>query len=103
MLNMIKKFFASAPNSIRGALVPEELLRSIMTALGSGSLLGLLLLALQAVLNNAAAIFPNPIVASLAIAILTIVVDQVRRLEHGVAPTPTPPPIPAPVVVIQAT
>jgi hypothetical protein len=86
MLNVIKSFLAPVPKTIRGILLPEELFRSVLTAFGSGSLMGLLLVALQAVLSSVAVIFPSPIVASLATAILTIVVDQVRRLEQRSTP-----------------
>lgn len=96
MLNLIKKFLAAVPKASKGILLPEELFRTILTALGSSSIMGLLLMALHAVLVNVAVIFPTPIVASLATAILTIVVDQVRRLEHGAAPDPTPTPSPTP-------
>jgi hypothetical protein len=100
MFNVIKKFLAAVPKASKGILLPEELFRTILTAMGSSSVMGLLLLALHAVLINVAVIFPTPIVASLATAILTIVVDQVRRLEHGAtpAPIPTPTPTPSPIV-----
>ncbi len=79
-------------DSAKGFLNPEELYRSILTALGSGSALGLVLAVVQALLSNVAVIFPNPIVGALATMLLTLVVDLLRRLNQGGKPTPTPAP-----------
>jgi hypothetical protein len=96
MLATLKAFLASVPLATKGILSAEELYRSVLTALGSGSILGIVILSLQAIVNNAAVIFPNPIVASLATMLLTLVLDQVRRINHGTDPAPTPAPAPAP-------
>jgi hypothetical protein len=99
MLQLIKDFLAKVSNSSKGILVTEELFRSILTSLGSGSIIGLVLTVLQTVLANTATIFPNPLVGSLATMLLTLVVDLVRRMNHGTIPTPAPAPAPAPVPV----
>jgi hypothetical protein len=88
MLKLIKEFLAAVSGAKKGLLVPEELFRSVVTALGSGSALGLVLMVLQTVVTNVALIFPNPIVASLATMSLSLVIDLVRRLGHGAAPVP---------------
>ena len=90
MLNLIKEFFASVANSTKGFLNAEELYRSILTALGSGSFLGLVLTVFQAVLANVGMIFPNPAIGALATMLLTLVVDLLRRLNQGGKPAPTP-------------
>jgi hypothetical protein len=99
MLQLIKDFLARVAGSSKGILVAEELYRSILTSLGSGSMIGLALTVLQTVLANAAIIFPNPLVGSLATMLLTLVIDLVRRLNHGPNPTPAPAPAPAPAPI----
>ena len=90
MFAHLKAFFASVCNTKKGILVPEELLRSILTSLGSGSLMSLVLTVLQSLLASAAVIFPNPIVGGLVTVVLTLVIDLIRRLNHAPAPTPEP-------------
>ena len=93
MLNLIKEFFASVANSTKGFLNSEELYRSILTALGSGSFLGIALTVFQALLANVGTIFPIPVVGALATMLLTLVVDLLRRLNQGGKPAPTPAPV----------
>lgn len=92
MLNLIKEFFATVANSSKGFLNGEELYRSILTALGSGSFLGIVLTVFQSVLANVAMIFPNPVVGALATMLLTLIVDLLRRLNQGDKPAPAPAP-----------
>lgn len=82
MLNVIKAFFARVAGSGKGILVAEELYRSILTSVGSGGMVGLVLTVLQAVLAHSATIFPNPLVGWLASMLLTLVIDLLRRLNH---------------------
>ena len=96
MLSFLKKFFADVEGSTQGFLNPEELYRSILTSLGSGTLVGVLVMLVQAILTNTAIIFPNPAVASLATVILTLVLDLLRRQNHGTLVSPVVPVIPAP-------
>ena len=99
MLKLIRDYLDRVAGSYKGILIPEELARSILTSLGSGSFIGLLLSLCQAILIHAAIIFPNPIVASLATMLLTLIIDLIRRLNQGdkpPSPIPTPPPTPAP-------
>ena len=88
----IKEFFAAVACSVKGFLNAEELFRSIVTALGSGSFLGIALTVAQALLAHVATIFPNPVVSALATMLLTLVVDLLRRLNQGdkAAPAPAP-------------
>ena len=65
-------------------------MRSIMTAVGSGSMVGGLAMLVQTILADVPAIFPNPVVSSLASLTLTLILDLVRRMDHGKAPNPTP-------------
>ncbi len=91
MLKLIKRFFAAVADGTKGFLNVEELTRSIVTALGSGSVLALALTVVQAMLAHVALIFPDPTVGALATTVLTLVVDLLRRLNHG-EPAPTPGP-----------
>lgn len=100
MLSTLKKFFAAAEGSIKGVLIPEELARAILTSLGSGTIVGLAIIMLQAILSHVASIFPNPAVASLASMILILVLDLLRRQnqgsDHALTVTPAPNPAPHP-------
>ena len=90
MLTAFKNFFTDVEGSIKGFLSPEELYRSILTSLGSGTSIGVVMLLLQSLLANAGTIFPNPTVASLATALLTLVLDLLRRQTQGNTPAPAP-------------
>ena len=95
MLSILQNFLSPTPSSVKGFLNPEELYRSILTALGSATSVGVLLVLLQAILTNVATIFPNPTVASLATGLLSLVIDLLRRQNQGGTPTPSPAPAPA--------
>ena len=90
----LKNFFAPVKGSFVGYLNPEELYRSILTALGSGTAIGLIVAIVQAILDHISSIIPNSTVASLATIILTLVLDLLRRQSHGADPAPTVPPTP---------
>lgn len=94
MLNQIKAFFSTVAGSTKGFLNAEELYRSILTALGSGSTLGLILTVLQMLLAHVTTIFPNPVASGLATMVLTLIVDLLRRINQGNQPTPAPAPAP---------
>lgn len=91
MFAAIKKFLANVKGSQKGVLIPEELFRAILTSLGSGTVVGLTILVLQAVLNHVTAIFPDPAIASLASVSLTLILDLLRRQGHGEIPAPAAP------------
>jgi hypothetical protein len=91
LLALLQSFFSAAEGSIKGFLNPEEFFRSILTALGSGTSIGLVMAALHSILTNAVTIFPNPSVAALATGLLTLVIDILRRQSQGSPPSPTPP------------
>jgi hypothetical protein len=95
MLAALKRFFAASESSIQGYLSVEDLYRSILTSLGSGTMVGVLILVLQGVLTNVDLVFPNPAVASMATVVLTMILDLLRRQSQGVTPTP-PAPAPSP-------
>jgi len=97
MLSSLKKFLSAVEGSIQGVIVPEELYRSILTSLGSGTSVGVLILLFQAILTHAASIFPNPTVASLATVLLTMILDLLRRQGQGGVPTGSVPPSHSPV------
>jgi hypothetical protein len=86
MLKFLKNFLAAVDGTKKGILVPEELIRSIITSLGSGSLIGLVLTVLTTIQANTALIFPNPAVGSVATVVITLVIDLLRRLNHGPDP-----------------
>jgi hypothetical protein len=95
MIKLFQDFFSGVASSTKGFLNAEELYRSILTAFGSGSALGLLLTLVQVLLSNVGTIFPNPIVGALATMLLTLVVDLLRRLNQGTKPaTPANPATP---------
>lgn len=75
-----QQFFAAVPGSLRDHLNFEELARIAITALtAGGGVFGLL----EAVLSQAPAVFPAPADAALAAALLTLILDVCRRLQHG--------------------
>ena len=90
MLNLLKHFFADVRGSRQGILVPEELYRSILTSLGSGTIIGIVVVILQAVLDHVVSIFPDPAIASLASISLTLILDLLRRQNHGDKPAAAP-------------
>ena len=95
MFAAIKQFFANVKGSKQGILVPEELFRSILTSVGSGTAIGIVVLVLQAVLDHVVSIFPDPAIAGLASISLTLILDLLRRQSQGDKPavpasTPTP-------------
>jgi hypothetical protein len=102
MLASLKSFFKVSERSFQGYLSLEDLYRSILTALGSGTTIGVVILVLQEVLTNTSTVFPNPTVASMATVILTMILELLRRQSQGnlpapvVNPTPAPAPSPAP-------
>jgi hypothetical protein len=87
-MNGIRKFFSDVKGSARGILIPEELYRSIIAALGSGTIVGLVILILQSVLDHVGVIFPNPSASSLMTMLLTLILDLLRRQNHGGKPSP---------------
>ena len=89
MFAAIKHFFSDVKGSAPGVLVPEELFRAIVTSLGSGTIIGLVVMILQALLDHVVSIFPDPAIASLASITLTLVLDLLRRQTHGDKPVVT--------------
>ena len=90
MVAALTHFFADVKGSRQGIIVPEELFRSILTSLGSGTAMGLIVLLLQAVLDHVVSIFPDPAIASLASITLTLILDLFRRQTHGDKPASVP-------------
>ncbi len=84
---MLRRFsIAAAFGTVKGFLNPSELLKAALSGLGASTLTGLAIAVLSSLSAHAAAILPNPLVASLAAFILGQAVDQLRRLGHGVTP-----------------
>lgn len=81
-------FFGAVAGSVKGILIPEELYRSIVTALGSGGFVGIGLAIVQAILDHVGFIFPNPAVGGLMTLALTLVLDLLRRQNQGAPPAP---------------
>jgi hypothetical protein len=80
LLPWTRDFFAAVPGALKNHLNSEELARISVAALAAGSgVFGLL----QAILLNSGTIFPSPIEAALATAILTTVLECHRRLGQG--------------------
>jgi hypothetical protein len=75
-----RAFWGEVPGALKNHLNTVELTRITITALtAGGGVLGLL----QALLKNVGTIFPAPTDAALAAVILTIVLESLRRLDHG--------------------
>jgi hypothetical protein len=73
-------YLEEVPGSLSGHLNREELVRVSVTALAAGGgLFGLL----QALALSAGTIFPAPTDAALAAAVLTAILEVLRRLTHG--------------------
>lgn len=86
---MLRRFsIASGFAVVKGFLNPGELLKAALSGLGASTLTALAISILSALSDHAAAILPNPLVASLFAFILTQAVDQLRRLGHGATPNP---------------
>ncbi len=90
MFAALKHFFSDVKGSAPGVLVPEELFRAIVTSLGSGTIIGLVVMILQGLLDHVVSIFPDPAIASLASISLTLILDLLRRQTHGDKPVVTP-------------
>lgn len=90
MFAHLKHFFSDVKGSKPGVLVPEELFRAIVTSLGSGTIIGLFVMILQALLDHVVSIFPDPTIASLASITITLILDLLRRQNHGDKPADTP-------------
>ena len=97
MLHSLRTFLSQVADAHKGFIVPEELYRSIVTALGSGGIVGLFLTILQAILAHVETIFPDPSVGGLAAISLTLVVDLLRRQNQGPGPAAVPVPVSVPV------
>lgn len=82
----ISSFFGVVEGSAKGVIVPEELYRSILAALGSGSLIGLAIMVVQSISAHAATIFPNASVAGLVTVIGAMILDLLRRQQQGEKP-----------------
>jgi hypothetical protein len=78
--SVIARFFAAAPGAIKNHLNTAELIRIAVTTLTAG---GGIFSLLKAVEINAGQIFPSPADAGLATAVLTLILEVFRRLDHG--------------------
>jgi hypothetical protein len=73
-------FFAEVPGAIKGHLNIVELIRiAVMALAAGGGIFGLL----QAIELNVGQIFPAPADAGLASAVLTLLLEVLRRLGQG--------------------
>ena len=79
-------FFARVDDSRKGLIVPEELYRSIASAIGSGAAIAGLMAVVQSILDHAGTIFPDPSLAGLVTAVLALVLDLLRRQNQGTPP-----------------
>ena len=99
----LARFFGPVEGSIKGLLNFEELYRSFLASLGSGSAVAVLLFLSRTILGRFAEILPDTSTASLVTVILSLVFDMLRRLTHGIDLSPTlvltPTPIPAPAPI----
>lgn len=91
ILARIFGFFAKVDGRRGGLIVPEELFRAIVASFGSGTLVSILIAILGTVVAHAALIFPNPALAGLVTTVLTLILDLLRRQNHGEPATPVAP------------
>lgn len=98
-------FLSAVLGTTKGILVPEELLRSVLAAFGTGSFVSLALSVIATISTSVNVIFPNPIVGGAVTLVLTLLADLLRRLQHdNPAPnTPVKPVMPVAPVVPAAT
>jgi hypothetical protein len=83
--NSPRAFWGEVPGALKNHLNTVELTRITITSLAAGGgVLGLL----QALLASVGTIFPAPSDAALAAVILTLILDSLRRLDHGQEPAP---------------
>lgn len=76
----LRDYLGEVPNSLKGHLNKEELVRVAVTSLtAGGGICGLL----EAIVLSVGLIFPAPTDAALAGAILAGILEVLRRLEHG--------------------
>lgn len=87
-MKFLRKFLSDVHGSAKGILVPEELYRSIVAALGSGTIVGVLILVFQSVLDHVGVIFPDAGTSTLITMILTLILDLLRRQNQGGKPSP---------------
>ena len=85
LVSSIQAFLSAVPGSLKNHLNAEELIRIATTALTAG---GGVYGVLQAIILGAGTIFPAPGDAALAAALLTTILEVLRRLGHGTAPGP---------------
>lgn len=78
MMYTLRKFFRPPYGSSPGYISSEEVFRAILLGLAAGALVGIALLALR----EATGVGPDPRRASLATALLALVLDLLRRLDH---------------------
>lgn len=97
----LHKFFSAVHGSVQGIIISEELYRSILASLGSGTLVGVMIGVLQALQSHVATIFPGPTASTLATMFLTLVLDLLRRQNQGEKPAPVPIRIPNPAPIPQ--
>jgi hypothetical protein len=76
-------FFSVAPGALQSHLNTEELMRIAVASLSAGGgIFGLL----EAIMRSAGVVFPAPSDAALAAALLTMILESHRRLQHGDEP-----------------
>ncbi len=79
-------FASEAPRSIKGHLNLEELTRIAASSfIAGGGTLGFL----DSIVRNIGMIFPAPADAALAVTLVTLLHEVVRRLKHGDVPATT--------------
>jgi hypothetical protein len=84
-LKSIRDFLGPAANSLKNHLNARELIRVVVTALvAGGGVAGVL----QALLAAVGTVFIGPGDAAVATTVITLVLEVVRRLDHG-QPVPT--------------
>jgi hypothetical protein len=76
----IADFFGEVPGALKNHLTASELFRIAVMALAAG---GGMFGALQAVVVYVGPIFPAPADAGLASAVLTLILEVLRRLGHA--------------------
>lgn len=76
----LRRFLAEAPHSLSNHLNRAELARVLSAAMtAGGGAFGLV----YALFTNVGSIFPSPADAALAAAVLTGILEALRRLGHG--------------------
>lgn len=84
MFAKVKSFFAAVPGALSGYINSQELFRAVVTGLAAGPTVGFAVGILTSVSQHASTIFAAPSESALAVSLIAVVLDLLRRQTHGI-------------------